>query len=121
MTVIYQNKVKGLGSHVSEFADADFIIIFGDSAPEELKIYCYQVDVTPINGTIKAGQVLHFDDQTYRITAIGSEAPVTLAGLGHCTISFSGKTEPEMAGTLYVENKPKPDIKVGTTIQITED
>ncbi len=28
----------------------DFIIIFGDSAPAELRDYCYSVDVNPING-----------------------------------------------------------------------
>ncbi|MEE8884961.1 MAG: PTS glucitol/sorbitol transporter subunit IIA [Eubacteriales bacterium] len=121
MSVIYQNKVKAFGSCISEFADCDFIIIFGEGAPDELKDYCYTVDVNPINGTIQPGQVLHFDDKSYRITAIGDEVPLTLSGLGHCTISFSGKTEPEMAGTLYVENKPKPEIKVGTSIQITDD
>lgn len=121
MSVIYQNKVKALGASVSEFADVDFIVIFGDNAPDELKDYCYSVDVNPINGTIRPGQTLHFDDKTYRITSVGDEVPITLSGLGHCTISFSGKTEPEMAGTIYVENKPKPVIEIGTSIKITED
>ena len=49
---------------------------------------------------------------------MGDEAPVTLAGLGHCTINFSGLTEPEMAGTIYVEKVPMPQIQTGTTIQI---
>ena len=45
---------------------------------------------------------------------------VTLAGLGHCTIRFNGMTEAELPGTLYVEEKAVPEIKVGTTIQIIE-
>ncbi len=120
MNIIYQNQVKGIGPAIQEFEDMDFIIIFGDSAPDELKDYCYSVDVNPINGTIAPGQTLKFDDQVYKITAVGTEAPVTLKGLGHCTIKFSGDTTAEMAGTLYVENKPKPTINVGTIIQIAE-
>lgn len=118
MNIIYENKVKALGSCVDEFKDAGFFILFGDSAPDELKDYCYSVDVNPIHGTIEAGQTLKVGDSSYRITAVGEEAPVTLAGLGHCTVNFSGQTEVEMLGTIYVENKPMPEVSVGTTIQI---
>ena len=120
MSVIYENQVKAVGPSVHEFADADFLIIFGDEAPAELKDYCYSVDVTPITGTIQPGQVLHFDDQEYRITCVGEEVPLTLQGLGHCTIRFSGDTKAELAGTLYVEKAPLPKIGVGTKISITD-
>lgn len=120
MSVIYENKVKALGACVDEFKDSGFFIMFGDNAPDELKDYCYSVSVNPINGTIKAGQTFKVDDQEYKITAVGEEAPVTLAGLGHCTVNFSGQTEVELPGTLYVENKPMPDVKVGTVFQIIE-
>lgn len=121
MKVIYENQVKALGSCVDEFKDSGILIIFGDNAPEELRDYCYSVSVNPINGTIKPGQVLKFDNTTYKITAVGSEAPVTLAGLGHCTINFSGQTTVDLPGTIYVENKPQPDVTVGTVIQIVEE
>ena len=39
MKVIYENKVKSLGSCVDEFQEAGFFILFGDSAPEELRDY----------------------------------------------------------------------------------
>ena len=96
MEEIYKNQVKSIGKDVGAFAGADFLIIFGDSAPAELKDYCYGVDVNPINGQIKAGDVLRFDDQEYTITSIG----------------------PEMPGSMYVEKKPLPEIHVGTVIQI---
>lgn len=120
MKVIYENQVKALGSCVEEFKDAGMFIIFGDNAPDELKDYCYSVSVNPINGTIAAGQILKIDNQEYKITCVGHEAPVTLAGLGHCTINLSGATEAELPGTIYVESKPMPVIKVGTKIQIIE-
>ena len=121
MKVIYENQVKALGSCVEEFKEANMFIIFGDNAPEELQDYCYSVSVNPINGTIAAGQTIRFDDASYTITAVGSEAPVTLAGLGHCTMNFSGQTEVELPGPIYIENKPLPEIKVGTVIQILAD
>ena len=83
----------------------------------ELKTTNNQVDAstqTPIEIALK------IDENEYKITCVGEEAPVTLAGLGHCTIRFNGMTEAELPGTLYVEEKPVPEIKIGTTIQIIE-
>ena len=121
MKVIYENKVKALGSCVTEFQSENMFILFGDNAPDELRDYCYSVDVNPINGTICAGQTLKIGNDSYKITSVGQEAPVTLAGLGHCTVNFSGLTNPEMAGTIYVESKPMPVVEVGTVIQIIEE
>lgn len=44
----------------------------------------------------------------------------TLAGLGHCSVSFSGQTEVELQGTIYVEGT-MPDLHVGSSIQIVEE
>lgn len=120
MKVIYENQVKASGVAVEEFKDSGMLIIFGDNAPEEIRDYCYSVSVNPINGEIKPGQILMFDDEEYKITFVGYEAPVTLKGLGHCTISFSGSTVEELPGTLSVEAKPMPAIKIGTKIRIIE-
>lgn len=118
MNVIYENQVKAMGSCVDEFQEEGMFILFGDNAPEELREYCYSVNVAPINGQIAAGQTLKVGENSYQITAVGEEAPVTLAGLGHCTINFSGQTEVDLPGTIYVEQKPMPKIEIGTIIQI---
>ena len=120
MKIIYENKVKALGECVDEFQDANMFVIFGDNAPPEITDYCYHVDVTPLNGTIAPGQVLLLDGEPFLITAVGQEAPVTLAGLGHCSVCFSGQTEVELQGTIYVEQKPMPSLHEGSVIQIAE-
>ena len=120
MNVIYDNKVKALGECVNEFKDANMFVLFGDNAPDEVTDYCYHVDVTPLNGKIAVGQKLVLDGVAYKITAVGEGAPVTLAGLGHCSVSFSGQTEVELQGTIYVEGT-MPDLHVGSTIQIVEE
>lgn len=120
MNVIYENKVKGMGECAREFRESNLIVIFGDNAPEEIKDYCYVVDVMPIHGAIAPGQTVIIDGESYKITAVGREAPVTLAGLGHCSFCFSGQTEVDLQGTIYVENKPVPELSAGSTIQIVE-
>lgn len=121
MSIIYECKIKDQGSCAEEFADANIFVIFGDNAPEEIKDYCYWIDLAPIQGTIAPGQLLKVDGQSYRITAVGEEAPVTLAGLGHCTFNFSGQTEVDLPGTIYVESKPMPKLGRGTVIQIVQE
>lgn len=121
MKVIYENHVKALGACVDEFKETNMFVIFGDNAPPEITDYCYHVDVTPLHGEIAVGQTLKLDGEPFRITAVGREAPVTLAGLGHCSVCFSGQTEVELQGTIYVENKSMPELHVGSTIQIVEE
>lgn len=118
MKAIYENKVLGVGPHAEDFRATNMLILFGATAPPELKDYCYLVNVNPIDGQISVGDILRIDDGFYKITCIGAEAPVTLQSLGHCSIGFTGVTEPNMAGTLYVEQAEVPVLKVGTTIQI---
>lgn len=120
MKVIYENKVKGLGAFVDAFKDEKLFIVFGDNAPDELKDYTYHISVNPINGTITAGQYLQVDDKEYKILAVGEEAPMTLAGLGHCSFRFNGLDTVEMPGSINVEDKEMPDVKVGSVLRIVE-
>ena len=121
MNIVYENKVKAEGSGVHEFEEEKILIVFGENAPEELADYCYTISVNPIHGSIKPGQTLKIDDNTYQITAVGWEAPQTLVGLGHCTFKFNGAAEPDQPGTICVTDAPLPPVKVGSVIQILED
>ncbi len=120
MKIIYDNKVKDLGSSVNDFQDAGMFILFGEGAPDTLKDFCYTVDVLPINGEIKAGQKAIIDGEEFVITAVGDVVMQNLGNLGHVTFTFDGSTEAELPGTIYVEAKPMPTLKVGSTIQIVE-
>lgn len=120
MKVIYENQVKGLGAFVEAFKEEKLVILFGDNAPDELKDYTYHISVNPVNGTIAAGQYLQIDNQEYKILAVGDEAPVTLAGLGHCSFRFNGSEVVDMPGSINVEDKELPEVKVGSVIRIVE-
>ena len=116
MAVIYANKVKGLGACVAEFEG--MFILFGDNAPDTLKDYCYTIDVNPIQQEIKAGQKAVIDGKEYNITAVGDVVMQNLGNLGHVTFSFTGETEAELPGTIYLEEATVPKLEVGSTIQI---
>ena len=116
MAVIYDNKVKGLGACVAEFEG--MFILFGDNAPDTLKDFCYTIDVNPIQQEIKAGQKAVIDGKEYNITAVGDVVMQNLGNLGHVTFSFTGETEAELPGTIYLEEATVPKLEVGSTIQI---
>ncbi|MFX3619219.1 MAG: PTS glucitol/sorbitol transporter subunit IIA [Sporolactobacillus sp.] len=118
MIKIYENQVQSIGSLAKEFLNEKMVILFGEQAPSGLKDYCYGIGVKPIDGAIRVGDCVLFNDKRYTITAIGNLVQKNLVDLGHITMKFDGSTVPELPGTLYLEEKELPVIDIGTTIEI---
>ena len=53
------------------------------------------------------GDTLLIGNKAYTITAVGSEAPHTLAELSHCTLCFKGGEVPERPGCIMLEGDDK--------------
>ena len=87
MKTIYENTVKGVGDLASAFAEEKTIILFGDSAPDTLKDYCYSIDVKKADEVIAPGQVLEIDGKQYKILLTGHVMQKNLEALGHISIS----------------------------------
>lgn len=116
---IYQNEIKSIGTFAKDFLQEKMLILFGNEAPDGLKDYCYGIDVTPLNGEIRTGHHVSIGNRSFKITAVGHLVKKNLVNLGHITIKFDGSKIPELAGTLYLEDKAVPDIQVGTKIEIS--
>ena len=116
--IIYKNKVKALGDLAETFLDEGMIIFFGDNAPDTLADYCYSIDINKVYETIKSGQILMLDGIAFKITAVGDVAEKNLVNLGHVTVAFNGSTEPTLSGTICVEKKEIPSMKIGSEISI---
>jgi len=116
--IIYENQVKALGDLAGTFAKEGMIIFFGDNAPDTLADYCYSININPVKGTIKSGQTFMVGEVAFKITAVGEVAEKNLINLGHITVAFNGLTEPTLAGTICVEKKEIPKIKIGSEIFI---
>ena len=50
------------------------------------------------------------------MTAVGTEALMTLKELGHCTFKFTGRSEEEVPGQIELLGDHKPEIEVGDHI-----
>lgn len=119
----YHATITGWGEDALGFledADMNFLVIFNENAPEELKEISVLHTIEQLNEDPAAGDTLILCGKTYDITAVGEEAKQTLRQLGHCTLSFQGGSEPERPGCIMLEGEPftAADVKVGGTIEI---
>lgn len=117
MRTIYENTVKGVGDLASAFAEEKTIILFGDSAPDTLKDYCYSIDVKKADAVIEPGQTLEIDGTSYRILVVGNVMQKNLEALGHISIQFSGAAD-GLPGTMVVEEAEVPVLKIGSIVRV---
>lgn len=117
---VFETEVTNIGPEAELFKEEKMLILFGDNAPEGLAEYCYNIVMAKSNEDITPEMSLTFDDTSYQITAVGNVVDKNLNELGHITVKFTGETEAEMAGTLYVEKAEMPQLTVGTKIAITK-
>lgn len=116
--VIYQTEVVNIGSEAPMFLDEKMVVLFGENAPAELADYTFNIIVNPLEGEIEPGMKLLINNQEYTVTAVGNAVQKNLGDLGHITIRFTGENVAELAGTLYVEDKPIDEIQIGTKISL---
>ncbi|AIF53040.1 PTS glucitol/sorbitol transporter subunit IIA [Pelosinus sp. UFO1] len=117
MKIIYNTTVTTIGGFVSAFYEEKLIIIFKDNAPEELADYCVLHSGNEVSDTVKQGDVLIVAGLEYKVVYVGDEVQTNLENLGHITLRFDGNTE-GLGGSLYLEDKELPAIKIGDVISI---
>lgn len=117
MKPIYENTVKGVGDLASAFAEEKTIILFGDTAPDTLKDYCYSIDVKKADAEIIPGQMLEIDGKEYKILVTGHVMQKNLEALGHISIQFSGAKDC-LPGSMVVEEAKVPVLQIGSVIRI---
>lgn len=120
MKIIYENTVTNIGNSADEFGN-EMIIFFGDNAPEELRDYCYSLEIKDTDGDIKAGDYIDIDGVQSKILAVGDEAQVNLESLAHLTVNLSGNIDDLLPGAIVTEKVDIHDLKIGTEFRILED
>jgi len=121
MKTIYENTIKSIGIAANSFLEEKMFILFGDGAPQELKDFCYNIEVVDAAEEIKAGQKLYINNDSFEITSVGDIVQRNLTTMGHITLRFDGSTSPELPGTLYLENKDVPSMDLGTELKIVSE
>ena len=117
----FEANVTAIGPFVSEFLDHNIIVLFGESAPEELAEFAIIHDGTRLAAPLAAGDRVCIDDDCFSILAVGEVANQNLENLGHLVLKFNGEQEVEMPGDVCVESRKLPPIKTGTKIRVMDD
>ena len=121
MKTIYETTINSIGPLATTFLEEKMIILFGDGAPQELAEFCYGIPVVDVKESIKPGQKLVINDESFEITSVGEIVERNLTSIGHITIRFDGSTNPELPGTLYIEDKDLPAFDIGTKLKIVSE
>ncbi len=118
MKQIYYTEVSKLGEMVREFYEEKMIILFKQGAPAELEEFCVSHVINQLKEDIQANDTLKVNDNEYIITGVGSAVNKNLASLGHITLKFDGSQEPDLPGTLSLEDVEVPEIHQGDVLEI---
>ena len=114
----YSATVTAIGPLTGEFVEAGILVLFGASAPDELKDFAIIHDGVELASPLAAGDVISVDASQYRVLAVGDVANENLKNLGHLVMKFNGQTEPELPGDVCVESQPLPPVAVGTVLRV---
>jgi len=82
----------------------------------ELRDSCVPHTGNKLEDTIKAGDVFKLGNAEFKVLKVGSEVQKNLMNLGHITIKFDGGAGDVLEGSVHVEDKAIPEIKVGDEI-----
>ena len=118
----YETEITGLGSDALSFLDMDcnFLIIFDDSAPEELAEISILHKRSQLRATPEKGDTFTICGISYEISEVGFEVETTLRDLGHCTLSFDGSVAPAPGSIQLKGAAPsKEQIVIGGKIEIS--
>lgn len=113
----YQTSISDIGELAMElFESSSSLILFDDSAPEELKEISVVHKNAPLKGEISKGDQFIIGNKAYTIQKVGSEVNHTLQSQGHCTIVFGEKGDEFLPGQIIVSGTIPPKISPGDRI-----
>lgn len=114
---MYQSIAKEIGPLVESFKAENLVILFGPSAPNELKeVSVIHEEKQTMEIPLKEGGKFSVDDQVYTIDRVGSQANDNLKELGHISVYFSEPDEGILPGAILVSPSSVPTFKEGSII-----
>ena len=117
----YEATVSKIGPLVTEFINAGILVFFGANAPPELVEFSIIHDGTELKKDVVPGDMMKIDDSEYKVLAVGEVANSNFRNLGHLIMKFNGKDKVELPGDICVENKPIPEVKIGSKLKVIGD
>ena len=118
----YSTKIVGIGGEVAKFTSlVKMLVIFDDSMVlPELRDFSVLHSGNKITDVIKPGDVLQIAGSEFKILSVGNEVNNNIKSLGHIVIKFNDDRDDLLEGSIHVEDKPIPKIRIGDEIAIVE-
>ena len=118
----YSTKIVGVGGEVAKFTSlVKMLVIFDDSMVlPELRDFSVLHSGNKLTDIIKPGDILQIADNKFKILRVGNEVNNNIRSIGHIVIKFNDDKEELLEGSLHVEDKPIPKIRIGDEISILE-
>jgi PTS system glucitol/sorbitol-specific IIA component len=109
--------VQEIGILFHTFKEDNTVILFGSGAPKEFREMSvihefYELPEKPLI----VGGTIHFGDESFTITALGTQANQNLKELGHISIYFKEPFAEILPGAVFVSPHTFPTINEGTVI-----
>ncbi|WKY48269.1 PTS glucitol/sorbitol transporter subunit IIA [Eubacteriaceae bacterium ES3] len=114
----YNTRITAIGKMVKDLLKSGLLVVFNEDAPVAVQEITVLHTIESLEKNVEKGDSVIFGDQIYLVTAVGSAANNTLKNLGHCTFSFSGRTETLNPGWIELKGVKKPILKTGDCFQI---
>lgn len=116
--------VLEIGEMVPAFEEELIVILFGETAPPELRaisvVHDYQAsDLDEV--VLQAGTRLQLGDQLYTVLEVGNAANANFQELGHVAIYMKKGDEALLPGSILVEPAIFPHLKAGDSLRILND
>lgn len=116
---MFESKVIDVGELVEDFKDEGILVLFGPSAPPELR------DISVIHefsdepkDVLKKGMFIELGGKEYTVYDVGSEANKNFEELGHLSIYFSDDASKEiLPGAVGVTPNEFPFVSVGEVVR----
>ena len=118
----YSTKIVGIGGEVSKFTSlVKMLVIFDDSMVlPELRDFSVLHSGNKLIDVIKPGDILQIAGSEFKILSVGNEVNSNIKSLGHIVIKFNDDKDELLEGSIHVEDKPIPKIRIGDEIAIVE-
>ncbi len=116
MAFQFRATITHMGKYAESALEDNMLILFNQSAPEDVAEYCIIHDQGTEVGLITTESTLLLAGKDYIVTAVGSVANQNLEMLGHITIKFDAQSVAEYPGTIHVIGHHPPSLKCGDCI-----
>lgn len=116
---MFETKVVEIGELVEDFKDEGVLVLFGPSAPPELKdiSVIHEFPYEP-NNVLKTGMTIELGGIEYKVYDVGSEANKNFEELGHLSIYFSEDGSMEiLPGAIGVMPDEFPSVSIGEVVR----